>query len=733
MKRLTLFILTITLTLLLMEATFVGQTFLSAFATTVKIDPASQQIPLPGTETVNVSIEDVANLGAFEFTLKYDGSIVKIVQATDVQLGDFLGNTGRTVVPTGPEIDNDAGEMTFGAFTFGDNPGPDGDGVLATIIFTAQSEGASALDLTDVQVTDINGDVIPIDVIDGQIQVGLPPTTIVKIDPESQQTTFPGTAEVNVKIENVTNLGAFEFTLKYNGSIVKIWQPTDVQLGDFLGSTGRTVVPTGPDIDNDAGEMTFGAFTFGENPGPDGDGVLATIILTAQSEGISALDLTDVQVTDINGDVIPIDVLDGQIQVGAPSTTIVKIDPESQQTPLPGTAEVNVKIEDVTNLGAFEFKLKYDGSIVKILQATDVQLGDFLGSTGRTVVPTGPDIDNDAGEMTFGAFTFGENPGPDGDGVLAIVTFTAQSEGASALDLTDVQVTDINGDVIPVDVIDGEVQVVGKECNPGDVSGNGTISAYDASLILQYTVGLIADFPVNKVGAPHYDTTPRNYTVWVPEQSAKSGEVIDVPIAIDDATGLLAGGISVKYDPTILKAVDVMAFPLLSGNYWQANIQLEGEVRVAFAGTTPLQGNGNLLNIKFEVLPQADGKTSPIIFSHVNLSNSLSITKRNGSVTILAPEFALLQNFPNPFNPETWLPYQLAMDADVVIHIHNMRGQLIRSIFVGWQTVGSYVTKDKSVYWDGRDNLGESVSSGVYFYTLQAGNFKTTRRMLLVK
>ena len=271
------------------------------------------------------------------------------------------------------------------------------------------------------------------------------------------------------------------------------------------------------------------------------------------------------------------------------------------------------------------------------------------------------------------------------------------------------------------------------ECNPGDVSSNGRISAYDASLILQYTVGLIADFPVNKVGAPHYDSTPRNYTVWMSKQSAKSGEVIDVPIAIDDATGLLAGGISVKYDPTILKAVDVMAFPLLSGNYWQANIQLEGEVRVAFAGTTPLQGNGNLLNIKFEVLPQADGKTSPIIFSHVNLSNSLSITKRNGSVTILAPEFALLQNFPNPFNPETWLPYQLAMDADVVIHIHNMRGQLIRSIFVGWQTVGSYVTKDKSVYWDGRDNLGEKVSSGMYFYTLQAGNFKTTRRMLLVK
>ena len=571
----------------------------------------------------------------------------------------------------------------------------------------------------------------------------------VKIDPASQQIPLPGTGTVNVSIEDVTNLGAFEFTLKYDGSIVKILQATDVQLGDFLGSTGRTVVPTGPDIDNDAGEMTFGAFTFGGNPGPDGDGVLATIIFTAQSEGTSALDLTDVQVTDINGNVIPIDVIDGQIQVGQPSATIVKIDPESQQIPSPGdTAEINVKIEDVTNLGAFEFKLKYDGSIVKILQPTDVQLGDFLGSTGRTVVPTGPDIDNDAGEMTYGAFTFGEDPGPDGNGVLATIIFTAQSEGSSALDLTNVQVTDINGDVIPVDVIDGQVQVE-KECNPGDVSGNGTISAYDASLILQYTVGLIKDFPVNKVGAPHYDSMPQSYTVWAPEQSTNSEEVIDVPIAIDDATGLLAGGISIKYDQTILKAVDVTAFPLLSGSYWQANIQLEGEVRIAFAGTTPLKGKGNLVKIEFEVLKHAAGKTSPIILSRVDLSNSLTITKRNGSVTILAPEFALLQNFPNPFNPETWLPYQLAQDADVTVSIHNIKGQLVRTLHLGNQSAGVYVQKDKAVHWDGRDNEGERVASGVYFYTMQvcpvcvgincaiprigAGDFTATRKMVIAK
>ena len=725
MKRLTLFILTITLTLLLIEATF---------AVTVKISPASQQIPIPGTGTVNVSIEGVTNLGAFEFKIKYDSSIVKILQSTDVQLGTFISSTGRTVVPTGPTIDNDAGELTFGAFTFGANPGPDGDGVLATIVFTAQSEGTSTLDLTNVQVTDINGDVISIDVFDGQIQVGAPPTTIVKIDPESQQISLSGTAEINVKIEDVTNLGAFEFKLKYDGSIVKVLQADDVQVGDFLGGTGRTVVPTGPTIDNDAGELTFGAFTFGANPGPDGDGVLATIVFTAQNEGTSVLDLTNVQVTDIDGDVMPINVIDGEVQVGVPPPmAIVKIDPESQQIPLSGTAEVNVKVEDVTNLGAFEFTLKYDGSIVKVLQATDVQLGDFLGSTGRTVVPTGPTIDNDAGEVTFGAFTFGANPGPDGDGVLATIIFTAQSEGASALDLTNVQVTDIDGNVISINVIDGELVPV-DGCNPGDVSGDGTISAYDASLILQYVVGLITEFPVNKVGAPNHNSSPRNYTVMIPEQSAKSGDRIDVPIFTSDATGLMAGGITLKYNPAILKAVNVTSQTLfLNGAYNKANVNRQGEVRFAFATTQPMKGHGNLFTVEFEILPNTTGETSPLILDNVELSNSLSITKMDGSVTVLPSSSALLQNFPNPFNPETWIPFELAKEAEVVIRIYNIKGELVRTLSIGYKPAGSYLSKEKAVFWNGKNQNGEAVANGLYFYTLKAGKFQATRNMILVK
>ena len=93
----------------------------------------------------------------------------------------------------------------------------------------------------------------------------------------------------------------------------------------------------------------------------------------------------------------------------------------------------------------------------------------------------------------------------------------------------------------------------------------------------------------------------------------------------------------------------------------------------------------------------------------------------------------LLPNYPNPFNPETWIPYDLAADADIHIHIYNLKGESIRQLSVGFQTSGVYRTRSRAAYWDGRNALGEVVASGVYFYTLIAGDFTATGKMLLQK
>ncbi len=96
-------------------------------------------------------------------------------------------------------------------------------------------------------------------------------------------------------------------------------------------------------------------------------------------------------------------------------------------------------------------------------------------------------------------------------------------------------------------------------------------------------------------------------------------------------------------------------------------------------------------------------------------------------------ENALLANFPNPFNPETWIPYQLAKSADVTLHIYTVNGTLVRTLALGHQAAGMYQNRSGAAYWDGRNAFGEPVASGVYFYTLTAGDFTATRKMLIRK
>ena len=93
----------------------------------------------------------------------------------------------------------------------------------------------------------------------------------------------------------------------------------------------------------------------------------------------------------------------------------------------------------------------------------------------------------------------------------------------------------------------------------------------------------------------------------------------------------------------------------------------------------------------------------------------------------------LLTNFPNPFNPETWIPYQLAKPAEVTLTIYDIRGVVVRRLKLGYQAAGFYQNRSRAIHWDGRNNIGEKVASGVYFYTLTADEFTATRKLLIRK
>ena len=101
--------------------------------------------------------------------------------------------------------------------------------------------------------------------------------------------------------------------------------------------------------------------------------------------------------------------------------------------------------------------------------------------------------------------------------------------------------------------------------------------------------------------------------------------------------------------------------------------------------------------------------------------------------SLIPKETALLPNYPNPFNPETWIPYQLAEPTDVTLTIYAVDGQVVRRLSLGHQHTGTYQSKSRAVYWDGRNALGEPVASGLYLYTLTAADFTATRKMLIRK
>ena len=109
------------------------------------------------------------------------------------------------------------------------------------------------------------------------------------------------------------------------------------------------------------------------------------------------------------------------------------------------------------------------------------------------------------------------------------------------------------------------------------------------------------------------------------------------------------------------------------------------------------------------------------------------IKSRTVKVEIIPDIFMLFQNYPNPYNPETWIPYQLPVDTKVTINIYGVTGHLIKTLSLGEKRAGMYISRDRAAHWDGRNESGERVSSGLYFYTIEAGNFRGIKRMLMVK
>ena len=335
------------------------------------------------------------------------------------------------------------------------------------------------------------------------------------------------------------------------------------------------------------------------------------------------------------------------------------------------TFALDIRAESVFDMAGWQFDIAFDPAA---LEAIDVSEGDFLKMGGTTLFQRGT-IDNVAGKITGLSAIRLSTQGVSGTGTLLQVTFKAKSDGDTRLTLQNFEFGATTGDLIPAGPHEVRITVEGQLAT-GDVNRDGRVSILDLILVAQQLGRRVpANSPVD---------LNRDGAVSILDLILAAQAIGNTTASAAPPTPLLAGG---KGGAESADAATIEA--------WIAQARLEDDGSLAFK-----QGIENLQALLAALIPE---------------------------------ETALLRNYPNPFNPETWIPYQLAESAEVTLTIYDMNGQLVRRLAVGHQAAGMYRSRSRAAYWDGRNQLGESVASGLYFYTLTAGEFSATRRMLILK
>ena len=244
-----------------------------------------------------------------------------------------------------------------------------------------------------------------------------------------------------------------------------------------------------------------------------------------------------------------------------------------------------------------------------------------------------------------------------------------------------------------------------------DVTRDGTVFPLDAARILQYVVGLIPGLPYS--GKVLADAgAPRTLSV---SEGIMEEDRVRVRIGLDDMTGVLAGTVRIGYDASRVRTVRAERADVLSDFLFES-ASGDGTLRFAFAGAEASDGPGDLAEIAFEVLPGMDvaDATSSIRVLEARLNEGeVAVPPETRHETAAPVQYALSQNFPNPFNPQTAIHYALARSGAAELAIYDVDGQRIRTLVDGVREIGEH-----SAVWDGRDNAGQEVASGVYFCRL---------------
>ena len=306
-----------------------------------------------------------------------------------------------------------------------------------------------------------------------------------------------------------------------------------------------------------------------------------------------------------------------------------------------------------------------------MLEAIEVNEGDFLKEGGGTTFFQKGTIDNTTGKIIKLSSARLNEDGVSGTGTLLSVTFTAKTAGETRLSLDNFQLGSITGEIINAGPHEVIFTIEGQLAI-GDVNRDGQVSVLDLILVARH---LGKDAAAN------------------PQADVNNDGVINIQDLILVAQHL--GESTAAAAPSVIAAINNEELTPAMVQAWITQAQIEDDGSIAF-------------------------------------QQGIAILER--LLTLFIPEeTALLHNYPNPFNPETWIPYQLTEPAEVTLRIYAVNGTLVRTLALGHQPAGIYQTRTRAAYWDGKNQVGESVASGIYFYTLTAGDFTATRKMLIRK
>jgi hypothetical protein len=197
-----------------------------------------------------------------------------------------------------------------------------------------------------------------------------------------------------------------------------------------------------------------------------------------------------------------------------------------------------------------------------------------------------------------------------------------------------------------------------------------------------------------------------------------------LPVTLNDHSGLVAGEMTIRYDPARVEVVGVTPAKGLMGWHAASHAQA-GRLRIAFAGVEVGMGAGDLLLVELRPLRRSNIEGDLLTLTKVVLNDGMIKATVQRS---LPAAYTLSQNIPNPFNPETEIRYGLLEDGQVTVVVYDITGRMVSTRVDDWQPAGWY-----TVTWDGRDEEGEAIASGVYIYRLTAGRFTATKRMVLIR